>query len=367
MRSIVSELDFQIDSAHKVESLITSLRNKLEQSFEPIWTLPPEVMSEIFDWVLRNSSKMRSHVDTSRRAAARSRLMGVCRSWRRIVVGQPSLWTAVEFNLPHYTIAASRTARAGALPPAMTIKVDLKHPEEETILGDLLALPNDLWRNRVADLTWMGTCYNLCAYLTQSLLKAGKLPMLQALRIIPSSPETQDLSMCKCDERALEMEHVNHSNISFDRGNVSSSMQSIELNGVSIAIPGDSLHPNFTNLRYLSLQEPYFLTWKGVVELLRHVPRLEILDLYDVSSQNHVPREIVRGAEPFVLPYLRVLRIEEVLVDLLGMILASISCPKISKWKFSLNTIAPEDYEILVQTELDRWEDASSGLASMVS
>ncbi|KAF7332385.1 F-box domain-containing protein [Mycena kentingensis (nom. inval.)] len=125
MRQRVAEIKLEFerranaDSGVEVEALKAehaSLQAQLDAVVYPILSVPPEVTAYIFKWVCAIGGH---------RGIAPLTLLRVCRDWRSIAIGTPSVWTLLRFDkVPQPLWPAEKVqalldlflSRAGAIP-----------------------------------------------------------------------------------------------------------------------------------------------------------------------------------------------------------------------------------------------------------
>ncbi|KAJ7187762.1 hypothetical protein C8R46DRAFT_1183515 [Mycena filopes] len=97
-RRHIAEIDAQIS---ELEAAISALRGRkviaqerLDAYKYPVLTLPPEIVSEIFTHFLPTYPDCPSPTG----ALSPTRLTQICRAWREISLGTPSLWRAIDLS-----------------------------------------------------------------------------------------------------------------------------------------------------------------------------------------------------------------------------------------------------------------------------
>ncbi|KAJ7173556.1 hypothetical protein C8R46DRAFT_946230 [Mycena filopes] len=142
-RQRIVEMDAQIS---ELEAALSDLRGRkaivqerLESYTYPVLTLPPEIVSEIFTHFLPTYPDC-PHPDGR---DSPTRLTQICRAWREISLGTPSLWRAVclwpRYNLPPARLARefeTWTRRSRRYPMA----VDLEFLPDELISELLISI-----------------------------------------------------------------------------------------------------------------------------------------------------------------------------------------------------------------------------------
>ncbi|TFK66226.1 hypothetical protein BDN72DRAFT_844651 [Pluteus cervinus] len=110
------EIDAKIQEHEQALLSLKAQRNQLA----PISRLSPDVLLYVFQHVQHSS--VFSHVRPSRgRARSPSQLSRtkaithICSTWRTLALGDPSLWTTLEFECPPLTIEMSRRSRSTPL------------------------------------------------------------------------------------------------------------------------------------------------------------------------------------------------------------------------------------------------------------
>ena len=72
--------------------------------------LPPEILANIFRYVVWTSHTVHQGVQW------RLNLTWTCRNWRRVALADSTIWTAIQFQAPHFERAFTWLERAGAAP-----------------------------------------------------------------------------------------------------------------------------------------------------------------------------------------------------------------------------------------------------------
>ena len=124
MDSGIWQSTLQIESletrAHDTLRFISSLRN----TFQPVNRLPPEIISHIAKYILRDFSDAYPIIP----------LTHVCRCWRESIISTPTLWTLITCRRTH--LAALSLERSKAAP--LHFWLDVPPMRQDSVFCDLL-------------------------------------------------------------------------------------------------------------------------------------------------------------------------------------------------------------------------------------
>lgn len=367
----------------------TQLESKVgaKDSSSPITRLPPEILCDIFYWMIVPTSldddKDRDDDPVWRKAElwsnSRKAILSVCKLWRSLGLECPSLWTEVDVLLGAYPLAISRFSRSGSLPLSVTVQVSFDHKDFRQELKKLLDDRNLDWLNRVQDLTWIsGGHLNLSSYLTQQLASSGRLRSLRSLSMIPSrsrfSITALSAGRCQVCERGWnDLVGVSTwGRISLEGYAESPSFNILRLQNVMI-MPSDR-YPEFRNLRKIQIQDTEFEKWSDIRILLEHIPLIDTLvfqhnQVWDMENM-YLPHREAEQDFRINLPYLRVLHLEHLQMYILGAMLSTIVCPGLLEMFVTLyggNLLAAVGSLEATEAERERWDALGDDLFQMVS
>ncbi|KZV94873.1 hypothetical protein EXIGLDRAFT_497008 [Exidia glandulosa HHB12029] len=239
MRDSMRELSSAIDvkkAANALRCVVDQALADAEQSWNTlnVWTIahfPPELLAHIFSWL---------------DIAGRARVTEVCREWRAIALGEPSLWTQITIrNDEGIRCFEDLLRRSGTL--CLALDLDYRDPNAVApIIASNIS--------RIASLTLRGIC--------PTGLFHG-----------PSATQLR------------EFEHRNDSElISIPRSNWAPNLQRLSLSGFYVSLLGDDRPFRHLTHFYGSLAN------SDATELFTHCPHLVLLHLTDIEGLQYLPR-----------------------------------------------------------------------------
>ncbi|KAJ7368767.1 hypothetical protein DFH08DRAFT_32833 [Mycena albidolilacea] len=192
LRAQVSDLNSAISRQERIlddmRTRLQDLQSQLESIAYPIFTLPPELVSEIFIHCLP-AERLTDVVNPSE---APLLLTHVCRAWRQIAISTPALWATFDINdmwgLPRIAeITQAWFGRARKCPLTVSIRGNL--PTNDT-LGDFM----DTFRRHSREVHFLELQLDLPDFYTISSdsLEVFDFPMLQKLSISVEDSSGED-------------------------------------------------------------------------------------------------------------------------------------------------------------------------------
>lgn len=297
---------------------LSKVVHQYDTALAPILMIPPELLSEIFDWTLNMPNCWVS------REMRRSSLNAVCRQWRNIVSRQCSLWAEVEFPIGDLAIARSRCSKSGSLPISVTIttiSVGVDNVSAGQLLAGLLDKSNLPWLGRIAELTWHGHA-PLCGHLTTRLITVTELPLLRSLEFKLSFGEHCECLVC----RPLS----NH--VEFYESNIPV-LEDLRLSHLVLS-PRDA-YPEFINLKKLTLTGVSAITWSSLKSILCG-STLTYLHLSGIATQ--VSRSVLKQSRQQAVsqPLLKQMVLDSVGIDLMLAVLGSVKFPSLTSLELTM-------------------------------
>jgi hypothetical protein len=180
---LVAEIDWALDALTHQKGRLRALRNTIP----PISSLPSEILALIFSF-----ANQRTEPHISLETPTRLSFAQVCRIWRTVALGTPSLWVRPMLWWPAFTKLMLTRARALPIVVECRFYAGIPKIRQRLIANSVEAACRSMARIRLMDLYGPGDV------LSEIILdvESREATQLEVLRIEMSAPEILDMPRC---------------------------------------------------------------------------------------------------------------------------------------------------------------------------